>query len=75
MSNTQASPSPTSTTAVTKTENQSIQNFVASLSAGAVVFGIQIVVFLILSGNWKLHRAKASGSEKAEVRQSLFHKI
>jgi hypothetical protein len=78
MSNTQTNASPTASTAADvahKTENQSLQNFAASLSAGAVVFGIQIAVFLILSGNWKLHRAKASGSEKAEVRQSLFHKI
>jgi hypothetical protein len=55
-------------------KNQSIENFAASLSAGAVVFGIQMLVFLILSGNWKLHQTHASG-EKSTERQGLFHKI
>jgi hypothetical protein len=57
-----------------RTENQSIENFAASLSAGAVVFGIQMLAFLILSGNWKLHKTHAS-EEKSTERQSLFHKI
>jgi hypothetical protein len=49
----------------------------ASLSAGAVVFGIQMLVFLILSGNWKLHKTKRSGDDddKKAERQGLFHKI
>jgi hypothetical protein len=69
------SPTPTGGTgaALTK-ENQSIENFAASLSAGAVVFGIQMLVFLILSGNWKLHKMHAS-EEKSTERQGLFHKI
>jgi hypothetical protein len=59
-----------------KNQNQSIENFAASLSAGAIVFGIQMAVFLVLSGNWKLHQSKKKGgSEKAVERQSLFHKI
>lgn len=56
------------------TQNQSIHNFVASLSTAAIVFGIQIVAFLILSGNWKLKRSKTS-AENPTRRQSLFHKI
>jgi hypothetical protein len=55
-------------------ENQSIENFAASLSAGAVVFGVQMLVFLILSGNWKFHKTKAP-NEKSTQRQGLFHKI
>jgi hypothetical protein len=61
-------------------ENQSIENFAASLSTAAVIFGAQITVFLILSGNWKFHQGlkKKSGGEnndRAVERQSLFHKI
>jgi hypothetical protein len=77
MADTQASPSATpSSTAgsARKAEGQSIENFAASLSAGAVVFGIQMLVFLILSGNWKLHKFKGSGDKSTE-RQGLFHKI
>jgi hypothetical protein len=77
MSNTQASASPTpsgGTGAAQRTENQSIENFAASLSTGAVVFGAQMLIFLILSGNWKLHKTKAS-TEKSTERQGLFHKI
>jgi hypothetical protein len=33
-----------------------------------------MVVFLILSGNWKIHKSKA-GTEKSTERQGLFHKI
>ena len=77
MSGTQASASPTPTSgtgSAHRTENQSIENFAASLSAGAVVFGVQMLVFLILSGNWKLHKTKAT-TEKSTERQGLFHKI
>jgi hypothetical protein len=77
MSGTQASPSQTPTQgagAAQRTENQSIENFAASLSTGAVVFGAQMLIFLILSGNWKLHKTKAS-SDKNTERQGLFHKI
>ncbi|KAF2822140.1 DUF221-domain-containing protein [Ophiobolus disseminans] len=77
MSNTAAAPTPTASTgpgSAARAENQSIENFAASLSAGAVVFGIQMLVFLILSGNWKLHKTKAS-TEKSTERQGLFHKI
>jgi calcium permeable stress-gated cation channel len=55
-------------------ENQSIKTFAASLSTAAVVFGVQIVLFLLLSGNWKVRRSKKS-SDKSTARQSLFHKI
>lgn len=58
-------------------ENQSIENFAASLSTAAVIFGVQVGVFLILSGNWKLHKSKkdVTVKEKSTERQSLFHKI
>jgi hypothetical protein len=70
-----ASATPSSGTgSAQKTENQSIENFAASLSAGAVVFGVQMLAFLILSGNWKLHKTKAN-TEKSTERQGLFHKI
>lgn len=56
--------------------NQSIKNFAASLSTAAVVFGLQMVAFLIFSGNWKLWRSKKSmQTQKPTQRQSLFHKI
>ena len=55
-------------------QNQSIKTFAASLSTAAAVFGIQIVAFLILSGNWKVRRSKETTEAKA-ARQSLFHKI
>ncbi|KAH8722652.1 hypothetical protein GQ44DRAFT_828748 [Phaeosphaeriaceae sp. PMI808] len=77
MSNTQAAPSTTPTgdkASAHNKENQSIENFAASLSAGAVVFGVQMLIFLILSGNWKLHKMQAKNDKKAE-RQGLFHKI
>ncbi|KAE8849247.1 hypothetical protein PTNB73_04998 [Pyrenophora teres f. teres] len=59
-------------------QNQSIENFAASLSTAAVIFGVQIAFFLILSGNWKLHKTKprhTDQDDKAVTRQSLFHKI
>jgi hypothetical protein len=55
-------------------KNQSIKTFAAALSTASVVFGIQIIAFLILSGNWKIRKSKNTG-EKAAERQSLFHKI
>ncbi|KAF1831147.1 DUF221-domain-containing protein [Decorospora gaudefroyi] len=77
-----AEPSATSTLgpgAAFRDENQSIENFAASLSTAAVIFGVQITVFLLLSGNWKLHkRSKKNADDKADravQRQSLFHKI
>lgn len=65
---------------VTDRKNQSIAKFAASLATAAVVFGVQITVFLILSGNWKLHKTKKSVAkdakgDKSAARQSLFHKI
>jgi hypothetical protein len=54
--------------------NQSIKNFAASLSAAAVIFGVQMLAFLILSGNWRIKRSKKA-NEKPTERQSLFHKI
>ncbi|KAF2451926.1 DUF221-domain-containing protein [Karstenula rhodostoma CBS 690.94] len=57
-----------------ESQNQSIKTFAASLSTAAVVFGVQIFAFLILSGNWKIRRSKET-TEKAAARQSLFHKI
>ncbi|RMZ70716.1 DUF221 domain [Pyrenophora seminiperda CCB06] len=59
-------------------QNQSIENFAASLSTAAVIFGVQIAFFLILSGNWKLHKTRSHHTgedDKAVTRQSLFHKI
>ena len=61
-----------------KKENQSIKNFAASLSTAAVIFAVQFVIFLILSGNWKLHKSRkrsAAAAEKATQRHSLFYKI
>ncbi|KAF2181915.1 DUF221-domain-containing protein [Zopfia rhizophila CBS 207.26] len=55
-------------------QNQSIKTFAASLSTAAVIFGVQIVAFLLLSGNWKLRRFKKA-SERPTERQGLFHKI
>lgn len=78
---TDASSSPTSTTgagAALRNQNQSIENFAASLSTAAVIFGVQIAFFLILSGNWKLHKTRSHHTDeddKAVTRQSLFHKI
>ncbi|KAF2865123.1 hypothetical protein BDV95DRAFT_531691 [Massariosphaeria phaeospora] len=77
MSATSAPPPATSTSnagAAQKNQNQSIKTFAASLSAAAVIFGVQILVFLILSGNWKVRKAQKTG-EKHTERQSLFHKI
>lgn len=78
MSNTaSASPTPTRREGLGQgAEGQSIENFVASLSTAAIIFGVQISIFLILSGNWKLHKSKkAAVAEKSTERQSLFHKI
>ncbi|KAF1951165.1 DUF221-domain-containing protein [Byssothecium circinans] len=61
--------------AAQKSTNQSIKTFAASLSTAAVIFGVQIAIFLILSGNWKLTRTKNDPNEKPTHRQSLFHKI
>jgi hypothetical protein len=55
--------------------NQSIAKFAASLSTAAVIFGVQMGAFLILSGNWKVRRSKASQNEKPTERQSLFRRI
>ncbi|KAI1671503.1 integral membrane protein [Pyrenophora tritici-repentis] len=63
--------------AALENQNQSIENFAASLSTAAVIFGVQIAFFLILSGNWKLHKTKprhADQNDKAVTRQSLYYK-
>ncbi|KAF1972562.1 DUF221-domain-containing protein [Bimuria novae-zelandiae CBS 107.79] len=65
---------PDKTGVAQESQNQSIKTFAASLSTAAVIFGIQIAAFLILSGNWKIHRSKET-TEKSAARQSLFHKI
>ncbi|EUC51180.1 hypothetical protein COCMIDRAFT_21557 [Bipolaris oryzae ATCC 44560] len=78
-----AAPEPTNTTgpgSAARKENQSIENFAASLSTAAVIFGVQIAFFLILSGNWKLHKRRSKKLEENQnkdgvSRQSLFHKI
>jgi hypothetical protein len=79
-----STPDPTATSgagSAARKQNQSIENFAASLSTAAIIFGIQIGVFLILSGNWKLHKGRAKKpvegdqGDKAATRQSLFHKI
>lgn len=83
MSTTADAAQSTSTTgagSAARKENQSIENFAASLSTAAVIFGVQIAAFLILSGNWKLHKTKsrklAEDQNKDGVsRQSLFYKI
>jgi hypothetical protein len=75
----ESSPTPTNGPgAALDKENQSIENFAASLSTAAVIFGVQITIFLILSGNWKVRRSKKHNTETGEKvveRQSLFHKI
>jgi hypothetical protein len=55
--------------------NQSIANFAASLSTAATIFGVQIAIFLVLSGNWKLRRSKKGLTEQPSERQSLFQRI
>lgn len=78
MSATQSSTSPTGTTgtgAAQNQENQSIEKFAASLSTAAVVFGVQMGIFLILSGNWKIMRSKKSANEQPSQRQTLFQRI
>ncbi|UPX17273.1 uncharacterized protein EKO05_0007639 [Ascochyta rabiei] len=76
MSSTDPSASPTSTNgAALARQNQSIANFAASLSTATVIFGVQLGVFLILSGNWKITRSKKSLDEKPSDRQSLFQRI
>lgn len=61
--------------AAQNSENQSIKTFAASISTAAVVFGVQILLFLILSGNWKVWRSKKGTGDSAAERQSLFRKI
>ena len=83
MSSTASAATQTSTTgagSALRKENQSIENFAASLSTAAAIFGVQIAFFLILSGNWKLHKTRSQGIKDTEnnggvSRQSLFHKI
>lgn len=83
MSSTGSAPAPTDTTgpnAAQRRENQSIENFAASLSTATVIFGAQIAIFLILSGNWKLHKTKSQQLKEDQQnggvsRQSLFYKI
>lgn len=78
MSSTMSAPTNTATTgtgAALSKENQSIEKFAASLSTAAVVFGVQMGVFLILSGNWKILRSKKSATETPSQRQSLFQRI
>ncbi|KAJ8108108.1 hypothetical protein OPT61_g8399 [Boeremia exigua] len=69
-----ASPTSGAGAALTR-ENQSIENFAASLSTAAVVFGVQMGFFLILSGNWKITRSKKGLNEQPTQRQSLFQRI
>ncbi|OCK84370.1 DUF221-domain-containing protein [Lepidopterella palustris CBS 459.81] len=54
--------------------NMSLKNFWASLSTATVIFGIQIGVFLILSGNLKFRGSAKAGQPKTHS-QSLFHRI
>lgn len=78
MSETQSSTGPSGTTgtgAALNQENQSIEKFAASLSTAAVVFGVQMGIFLILSGNWKIMRSKKSANEQPSQRQTLFQRI
>lgn len=75
MSTTSSAPTGTATLRAQDRENQSIENFAASLSTAAVVFGVQMGVFLILSGNWKITRSKKSANEEHTQRQSLFQRI
>ncbi|KAH6625149.1 hypothetical protein C7974DRAFT_395517 [Boeremia exigua] len=75
MSGTQSSVSSTESSKAQDRENQSIENFAASLAAAAVVFGVQMGVFLILSGNWKITRSKKGLTEAKTQRQSLFQRI
>ncbi|KAF2817694.1 DUF221-domain-containing protein [Mytilinidion resinicola] len=64
----------TSTGSAHNQSNMSLKTFWASLASAAVVFGIQMGAFLILSGNWKFHEGLVG--ERPETRnQSLFHRI
>ncbi|KAF3010048.1 hypothetical protein E8E13_011522 [Curvularia kusanoi] len=78
MSSTQSAATNTATTgtgAALDRENQSIEKFAASLSTAAVVFGVQMGFFLILSGNWKIFRSKKAPGEQPSQRQSLLQRI
>jgi hypothetical protein len=84
MSATSSAPQPTSSDilgeggAAQKSANQSIKTFAASLSTAAVIFGVQMALFLIFSGNWKIKRStkEAVKSGKPETQQeSLWRKI
>jgi hypothetical protein len=64
--------------AAQQSANQSIKTFAASLSTAAVVFGVQMMLFLIFSGNWKIKKSTkdAAKSGKPETQQeSLWRKI
>jgi len=81
MSATSSAPQPTSSSssgAAQHNQNQSIKTFAASLSTAAVVFGVQMSLFLIFSGNWKIKKStkEAAKSGKPETQQqSLWRKI
>ena len=82
MSTTDAAPQSTPTDrlsanqgAALKSQNQSIKTFAASLSTAAVIFGAQMLLFLILSGNWKFRRSKNGEVDAPTQRQSLWRKI
>lgn len=52
-----------------------LKNFWASLSTASVIFGIQIIAFLILSGNWRF-RSSARRRDLAHSRpRNVFHRI
>ncbi|KAF2502267.1 DUF221-domain-containing protein [Lophium mytilinum] len=64
----------TTTGSAHEQSNMSLKTFWASLASAAVVFGIQMGAFLILSGNWKFHEGLVG--DRPETRnQSLFHRI
>lgn len=56
-------------------QNMSIKTFAASLSTAAVIFGVQMALFLIFSGNWKIRSSSPERIALPTQRQSLWKKI
>lgn len=74
-----AKPTPTSLSingnSTVKQSNMSLKNFLASLSTAAVIFGIQFVAFLILSGNWRFRNSSRTKDLAQSRSWSVFHRI
>ncbi|KAF2792938.1 DUF221-domain-containing protein [Melanomma pulvis-pyrius CBS 109.77] len=56
-------------------QNMSIKTFAASLSTAAVIFGVQMILFLIFSGHLQIHSSSEDRIVHPTQRQSLWKKI